>query len=234
MISCVGDQTSVHHHFYYIYYYFDMSTKLSIELQTKYIIHAIADTIPNLEATSHPVQSYFHRLIPHGQRWWRWRCRCCCCCCHCRWQAGCGWLRLAMAHPPIGRTVENRKLAWVVATQLLGLCKGLSGCSISFPWTYSRKSSSKLPWSLRGCAIAGSVPVGLFVPLLLLRILSIDLTWTSGEEELISALRRQTTSVHVLLTLWLLFLESHLHCAPPPGPNTGGTLKSHVFQADMS
>jgi len=45
---------------------------------------------------------------------------------------GMGWLQLAMADKPIGRTAENRMLASVAATKLLRPLEELSGCSISF------------------------------------------------------------------------------------------------------
>jgi len=44
---------------------------------------------------------------------------------------GTGWLLLAMADPPLGRTAENRMLASVAATKLLRRLKELSGCYIS-------------------------------------------------------------------------------------------------------
>jgi len=45
---------------------------------------------------------------------------------------GMGWLLLAVADPPIGRTAENRMLPLVAATKLLRQLKQLSGYSITF------------------------------------------------------------------------------------------------------
>jgi len=44
---------------------------------------------------------------------------------------GMGWLLLAMADPPIGRTVENRMVAFVAETNLLCRLKELSDSCIS-------------------------------------------------------------------------------------------------------
>jgi len=66
----------------------------------------------------------------------------------------------------------------------------------------------------------------------MLHIFSIFLARTSGGEELKSASRRQNTSVHALFTVSLMFLESHLCCAPPPGPNSGGILNWPGFLAE--
>jgi len=43
---------------------------------------------------------------------------------------GTGWLLLAVADPPIGRTAENRMIASVAATKQLRRFKELLGCSI--------------------------------------------------------------------------------------------------------
>jgi len=137
-----------------------------------------------------------------------------------------------MADPPISRTAENRMQASVAATKLLRQLEELSGCSINSSRTYSRKSSSMLPWSWWDYAIVVSVPVEWILRQILLWILTIFLAWTSGKEERKSVSRRQNQSVHALSTVWLMFLVSHLRCATPPGPNSGGTLKSPVFQAD--
>jgi len=145
---------------------------------------------------------------------------------------GTGWLLLAMADQPIGWTAENRMLALVAATKLLRQLKELTGCSMSSSGTESRKSSFKQPQSLWNCAIAGSVPVGWIDWKITQPILSIYLDLTSGEEEWKSVLRRRNTSVHALLTRWLMFLVSHLHCAPSPRPNSGGTLNWPAIQAD--
>jgi len=145
---------------------------------------------------------------------------------------GIGWLLLAMADPPIGRTAENRMLPSLAATKLLRLFKTLLGCSISSSRTWSRKPSYKLQWSLLGCPIARSVPVEWMFQRIMLQILSISLAWAYCEEEWKSSLRRRNTSVHALLTTWLMFPVLHLHCAPPPGPNSGGTLNSPVVQAN--
>jgi len=145
---------------------------------------------------------------------------------------GTGWLLLAMEDPPIGRTAENQILASVAATKLRRRLKVLSGCCISSSRTESRKSSSMLPYSLWGCAIAGSVPVEWILRRIILRILFIFLAGTSRKEEWKSASRRHNTSVHAFSTAWLMFLVSHLRCAPPPGPNSGRTLNSLVVQAD--
>jgi len=44
---------------------------------------------------------------------------------------GMGWLLLAMADPPIGRTAECCMLASVAATKVLRRLKELSGCPVS-------------------------------------------------------------------------------------------------------
>jgi len=44
---------------------------------------------------------------------------------------GTGWLLLAMADPPIGRTAEARMVASVAATMMLRQFEELSNCSIS-------------------------------------------------------------------------------------------------------
>jgi len=144
---------------------------------------------------------------------------------------GTGWLLLAMADPPIGRTAENHMLASVEATKVLRHLKELSGCSISSSGMYSRMSSSKLPWSLWGCAIAESIPVEWILRQIMLLILSIFLAWTSGKEQWKSSLGWWNTSVHALVTAWWIILVSHLRCAPPPGPNLGGTLNWAVVKA---
>jgi len=95
MISRVCDQTSVNHPFYYIYYYYGTSTKARIKWHTNEILNPITDTIPNLQATSHPLQSYFHRQITYSQCWACCCFRCCCCCCCCRGRACCCWQWLA-------------------------------------------------------------------------------------------------------------------------------------------
>ena len=145
---------------------------------------------------------------------------------------GTGWLLLAMADPPIGRTAENCMLASVAATKLLRQFKELSGCSISSSRTLSRQSTSLLPWLLWGCAIAGSVPVEWIVQRIMLRLLCIFLAWTTGEEKWKSMSRWQNTSVQALFTAWLKCLVSHWCCAPPPGPNSGGSVSIPVSQAD--
>ena len=145
---------------------------------------------------------------------------------------GTGWLLLAMAHLPIGRTAENRMLASVAATKLLRQLKELLRCSISSSGMWLRKSSTKLPWSLSGCAIAGFVPVEWILLQIKLRRLSISMTWISCEGEWKSASRWRKTSVDETLTAWLMFLVSLLVYAPPPGPNSGHTLNWSVEQAD--
>jgi len=94
MISPICDQNSINHQFDYIYYYYDILTKPRIKLHTKEILNPIADTISNLQVTSHPLQLYLHHLIQCSQRWrcwWCWWCCCCCSCCCCRGMAGCCW-----------------------------------------------------------------------------------------------------------------------------------------------
>jgi hypothetical protein len=46
---------------------------------------------------------------------------------------GTGWLLLAMADPPIGRTSENHTLASDAARKLLRRVTEISGCTISSP-----------------------------------------------------------------------------------------------------
>jgi len=94
MISPISDQASVDHQFYVIDYYSDISTKPRIKLHTKESLNPITDIIPNLRVTSHPLKSYFHRLILYSQCWWCWWwwwCRCCYCYCCCRGRAHCCW-----------------------------------------------------------------------------------------------------------------------------------------------
>jgi len=66
----------------------------------------------------------------------------------------------------------------------------------------------------------------------MLQVLSILFarTWDKGEQK--STLRRQNSSVHALFMGWLMFLVSHLGCAPLPGPNSGRTLNRPVIQAN--
>jgi len=90
------------------------------------------------------------------------------------------WLLLAMTDPPIGRTAENRMLVSEAATKLLRLLKVSSGCASSSYGMQSRTFSSELPWSLWGCAIAGSVQVEWILQQIMLWILYIFLDWTSG------------------------------------------------------
>ena len=52
------------------------------------------------------------------------------------------------------------------------------------------------------------------------------------QEEQKSRLRQYNTFVHTLLTTWLMMFVSHLHCAPPPGPNSVGIINWAVFRED--
>jgi len=142
------------------------------------------------------------------------------------------WLQLAMADPPIGRTTENRMLPSVAPTGLLRGVNQLPGCSISTSMTYSRKSLSKLPWWIWGCAITGSKKDEWILERVMPRILSILLAWTSGEEEQKFGFGQHNTSVHALLTMWSMCRVSHSHCAPPHWANSDGTIYLPVFQAD--
>jgi len=87
MFSRMWDGTPVNHQFVYSYYNYDILTKPGIKLHTKQILNPITDTIPNLQVTSQPLQSYFYGLIPYFQCWWCWWCwwcHCCCCCGCCK------------------------------------------------------------------------------------------------------------------------------------------------------
>lgn len=79
VISPLCNQTSLNHRFYYIYCHYDLSTKPSIIKHAKDILNPLSDTIPNLPVALHPLQTYFHRVIPCFQ------CGECCSCwwCHC-------------------------------------------------------------------------------------------------------------------------------------------------------
>jgi len=146
---------------------------------------------------------------------------------------GMGWLLLlAMAERHICRTAKNRILASVAATKLLRWWKGLLSCSISSSGTQSMDSSTQLPRSLYGYAITGFAPVELILQQIMLRIFTIFSASISGEGEQKSGLRWRNTYVHAVLSVRLMFLVLHLRCTPPPGPNSGGTLNSHVFQDD--
>jgi len=145
---------------------------------------------------------------------------------------GTGWLLLAMADSPIGRTTANCMLASVAATKLLRQLEELSGCSISSSGMQSRKLSSSLPWSVWGCAIAGCIPVEWILQQIMEWILTMFLARTPGNAELTYVLRLRNTSVHTLLTVSSMFLVSHLLCALPPGSNSGGALNLPVFQAN--
>jgi len=145
---------------------------------------------------------------------------------------GTGWLLLAMADPPIGRTAENHILAAAVGSKLLRRLKDVSGRSISSSGMSSRKFSSKVLWSLWGCVIAGSVPVEWILRWIMLEILPVILPCTSGEEEQKFVSGRPNPSVHTLVTARWIFLASHLCCTPPAWPNSGRTLNSAVCQAD--
>jgi len=142
---------------------------------------------------------------------------------------GTGWLLLAMANLPLGKTVENRLLAPVAATKLLRELKELSGCSISFSGMWCRKLPSKLPCSVWGCAITGSAPVQWILLQFIQSLLSIFLARSSVQDERKSITRIQYTSVHALFTALLMFLVSHLCSAPPPGPNSAGTWNAHAY-----
>jgi len=141
-------------------------------------------------------------------------------------------LLLAMADLPIARTAENCMLASVAATKLLRWLKELSGCSISSSRTMSRISSSQLPWSLWGCAIAGSKPVEWILRWIMLWILSTALAWTSGKQEQKSESRWWNPFVHAFITIWLMFLALDKLYASPHGPTSGGTPNSQVFEAN--
>ena len=145
---------------------------------------------------------------------------------------GRGWLLLAMADPPIGRTAEDGILAAVAATKLLRPLKELLGCSIGFSGTSSRMSSSKLPRLLWGCAIARSVPVEWILWRIMLPILSIFLAWTCGKEERKSGSRWWkyicACSINRVINVSCIVFT----CAPTPAPTSGGTRNSPVFKAD--
>jgi len=64
------------------------------------------------------------------------------------------------------------------------------------------------------------------------RILSSLCGSTTGKEELKLASRWRKTSVYACWTMWLISCVFHLHCSPPPEPNSGGTLNSSFSQAD--
>ena len=83
-------------------------------------------------------------------------------------------------------------------------------------------SSSKLPYLLWGCAIAGLIPVEWIIWQIMLRILSICLAWICGNEEQISVSGWQNTCLHAVLPAESKFLVLHLHCAQPLRPNCGG------------
>jgi len=145
---------------------------------------------------------------------------------------GMGWLLLAMEDPRIGRIAEDRLLASVATTKPMWWLRELSGTSPSSSAMYSMPSSSKPPWLLWDCAIAGSVPGECILCQTMLRILYIVFSQTSGYGEQKSMCRQRNMSLHELLTVWLLFLVSQLRHAPPHGQNSGGTLFWPVFQSD--
>src|SRR5258705_11423117 len=58
---------------------------------------------------------------------------------------GTGWLLVAMADPPTGKTAENSMLGSVAAMKLLRRLRELSGCSICSSVTSCGKSSSSNP-----------------------------------------------------------------------------------------
>jgi len=145
---------------------------------------------------------------------------------------GTGWLPLAMADPPIGRTAVNHMLASVVASQLLRWWKKFLGCAISSATTRSMKTSLKMHWSLWGYAIAWSIPFERNLQHIMRGIMSIFLAWTSGHKEWKSTLRQRNTSVYALLLPWLMLLGLYLLCAPPPGQHSCMTVNSPDFQAD--
>jgi hypothetical protein len=59
----------------------------------------------------------------------------------------------------------------------------LLGCAIGFSGTWSRQPWSKLPRSLCGCGIAGTISVHWILWWIMLRIVSMFLARSSGEEE---------------------------------------------------
>jgi len=145
---------------------------------------------------------------------------------------GCGWLLLSIRDRPIGSTAENCVLTLLTATQLLRWLKELLDCSVHSSGIYSGMSLSMLPWLLWGCAITGSVPVEWILQQIMVHIFCIYLAWTFGDDNSSSTLTQQYLSVHASLSAWLMFLVSHLHCAKPPGPTYGRTIKWLACQAD--
>jgi len=145
---------------------------------------------------------------------------------------GMGFWLLTMADLPTDRIADNCALAFVAATKLMRQLNELLDCPNSSFGIQSRQSSPKQPWSLGGCTITSSIPVESILWWIMLQILSIWLTWISGEEERIYASRRRYTSVHAFLTKWLMVLVLHLHFAPPSGPVFSVTANLPGLRAD--
>jgi len=217
MLSHIGDLTSANNQLYYIYYYYDISTKPSIKHHTKEILNPITDTNANLQVTSRPLESYFHRLMLYSRCWWcwwYWSCCCCCCCCCCRGRDGRPALRQNSweSHASFSssnKAVETIKRIVVLLNQLLQhvfkevlIKAALSVVRLCHHWV-------RTSWV--DCTVWYSAHI------------NYHLAWTSREDVWTSASRRWNSSVHALLTTGFMFLVSHICCAPPPGPNTGGT-----------
>ena len=145
---------------------------------------------------------------------------------------GMGWLLLVMADPPIGRTAENCMLASVAATKLVE--KNIRIVRVLYQLLRDIIKEVLIKAALIIVRLCDRWVRTSWVDrsATMLRMVSIFLVWTCVKEEPTSTSRPRNTSVDTLLTVWLMFLISHLGCAPPPGPNSGWTLHLPVFQAD--